>query len=357
MGNFSRNTFDPRKGYVAVHLQQGVPLVDADVNELADIARNELYAGLRAGYARVAARDGGLAVTAGPGGDDVRVSAGSAVVGGFPIVVASTLRHNVQRYADPVVATTDGVAVVTPIPLAAPPGPRTDAVYLDVFEREVTSAEDGALINPAIGIETAVRVRREVVVRVALGALDAPPPAANHAHLLLATINRTAGPITNAQIVDAKPYAPTLGPRMLSFPPLVAPLPITNATARVPWTVLGNADVPPRIIARQLANTTAEGVLALALPDGALLTELRLRGRVTTGSATTFVKLARAPLDGSATATIAQDTVVTTALLDRTIRPAVPELVDNAANQYYIHLISTGTGALDLWGGAVRYVP
>ncbi len=357
MGNFSRNTFDPAKGYVAVHLQQGVPLVDADVNELADIARNELYAGLRAGYSEVAARDGGLAVTAGPGGDDLRVSAGSAVVGGFPIVAASTLRHNVQRYANPAVAATDGVAVVTPIPLAAPAAARTDAIYLDVFEREVTSAEDGALVNPAIGIETAVRVRREVVLRVALGATAAPAPAANHAHLLLATMNRTAGPITDAQIVDAKPYAPTLGPRMLSFPPLVAPLPVPNATARVPWTVAGNPDVPPRIIARQPANTTAEGVLALALPDGVLLTELRLRGRVTSGSATTFVKLARAPLDGSATATIAQDTIVTTAVLDRTIRPATPEVVDNAVNQYYIHLISTGPGALELWGGSVRYVP
>jgi len=46
MGNFSRNTFDPVKNYVGVRLQQGVPRVDADWNELNDVARQELYDGL-----------------------------------------------------------------------------------------------------------------------------------------------------------------------------------------------------------------------------------------------------------------------------------------------------------------------
>jgi hypothetical protein len=38
MGNFSRDTFDKLKHYVGVRLQQGVPIVDADWNELEDIA-------------------------------------------------------------------------------------------------------------------------------------------------------------------------------------------------------------------------------------------------------------------------------------------------------------------------------
>lgn len=40
--NISRDTFDPSKHYVGVRLQQGVPLVDADWNEMEDIARHEL---------------------------------------------------------------------------------------------------------------------------------------------------------------------------------------------------------------------------------------------------------------------------------------------------------------------------
>ena len=45
MGNFSRNTFDPNKNYVGVRLQQGVPLLDADWNEMDDAIRNEIYSG------------------------------------------------------------------------------------------------------------------------------------------------------------------------------------------------------------------------------------------------------------------------------------------------------------------------
>ncbi|NTU85869.1 MAG: hypothetical protein HGA45_42155 [Chloroflexales bacterium] len=44
MGNFSRNTFDRLKHYVGVRLQQGVPLIDADWNELEDIRKFELQA-------------------------------------------------------------------------------------------------------------------------------------------------------------------------------------------------------------------------------------------------------------------------------------------------------------------------
>lgn len=41
-GNFSRNTFNKLKHYVGVRLQQGVPIVDADWNELEDIRKSEL---------------------------------------------------------------------------------------------------------------------------------------------------------------------------------------------------------------------------------------------------------------------------------------------------------------------------
>ena len=47
MGNISRNTFDALNQYVGVRLQQGVPLVDADWNELEDIRRFELRAFLK----------------------------------------------------------------------------------------------------------------------------------------------------------------------------------------------------------------------------------------------------------------------------------------------------------------------
>lgn len=47
MGNFSRDTFNKLKHYVGVRLQQGVPIVDADWNELEDIRKYELQAFLK----------------------------------------------------------------------------------------------------------------------------------------------------------------------------------------------------------------------------------------------------------------------------------------------------------------------
>jgi hypothetical protein len=47
MANISRNTFEKLKHYVSVRLQQGVPLLDADWNEMEDIRRFELQAFLK----------------------------------------------------------------------------------------------------------------------------------------------------------------------------------------------------------------------------------------------------------------------------------------------------------------------
>src|SRR5688572_32262185 len=47
MAVITPNTFDALKRYVGVRLQQGVPLVDADWNELEDVRKFELRAFLK----------------------------------------------------------------------------------------------------------------------------------------------------------------------------------------------------------------------------------------------------------------------------------------------------------------------
>jgi len=78
--------------------------------------------------------------------------------------------------------------------------------YLDVWEREVDSEEDDALVNPAIGLETCVRIRREWAVRVAEGALTPPNPPDDHAFYPIARLSRPAGrrTITADQISDLR---------------------------------------------------------------------------------------------------------------------------------------------------------
>ena len=69
MGDFSRSTFDQVKHYIGIRLQQGVPLVDADWNELEDIRRFEVQAFLKwfVGDGVPAGNDG-FRITAAAGG-------------------------------------------------------------------------------------------------------------------------------------------------------------------------------------------------------------------------------------------------------------------------------------------------
>ncbi|MFJ4783907.1 DUF6519 domain-containing protein [Streptomyces sp. NPDC088794] len=342
MGDFSRSTFDRVKHYVGIRLQQGVPLVDADWNELEDIRRFEVEAFLKwfvgdgvpagnDGFRIVAAAGGGVgtirltpaatgtvgssvsvdvtastaatalgftqvnrqaarglaparltgdaaqpfALTAGmtlvvsangappqtvtftasgfadlgaataaevtavinaaanrvvasagtgndffvAGGDGTPEGAGRCLTDGRDAVHEGRLAYSSQPlYANTALATAWGVPVVQE--LAAPTsGTRSDLVYLDVWDREVTSAEDDTLFDPLVGIETCVRVRREWAVRVRPGATQPPVPndtdyVSGHSYLQLARIGRQSGvtAIRPPALID-------LRPRNLQVPP------------------------------------------------------------------------------------------------------------------------------------------
>lgn len=222
MGNFSRDTFDRIKHYVGVRLQQGVPLVDADWNELEDIKKYELQAFLKwfVGSGVPQGNDGfRIAPAAGAdndfvvrGGDGTAAGAGYCLVEGWDVINESNLRYTDQPLFDnAALAAAWGVDVLPP--LTTPGGDRTDAVFLDVWEREVDSGEDGTLVNPLIGLETCVRVRREWVVRVAENASSPPAAPARHQFYHLATLRRPDGAaaILASQIEDRRLTGLTIG--------------------------------------------------------------------------------------------------------------------------------------------------
>ena len=216
MGNFSRDTFDPSKNYVGVRLQQGVPLVDADWNELNDVIRHELYQGLGTivsdgvelsssplpSFLVMASLSAGTldSVELPAIDNDFYVFPGRAIVGGQPIHLPfngaqDIIRYSTQPWTSPARANQDGVDVIPP--LTTPQDDRTDIVYLDVWEREVSSTEDTNLINDQIGIETCVRLKREVAVRVAEGIPEGtstlPHAPKGHIFMPLALLNRDDG--------------------------------------------------------------------------------------------------------------------------------------------------------------------
>ena len=159
-GNFSNDgtdTFDPRKRYVGVRLQQGVPLLDRDWNELEDMRRYEEVM-LRKRYIGNGSPDDGFRISAlDSPANDFKIATGRCLVDGFEAVNEPDTADHIL-YSDQ-----EGVA-----PLTIPSGDsRIDIVYLDVWIREVTSAEDPALENPDVNdIETCVRHKIEWRVRV-----------------------------------------------------------------------------------------------------------------------------------------------------------------------------------------------
>ncbi|MBE9570806.1 MAG: hypothetical protein IMF11_09270 [Proteobacteria bacterium] len=201
MGNFSRNTFDKLKHYVGVRLQQGVPLVDADWNEQEDIRKYELQAFLKwfvgngipknnEGF-RILAASGTSNDFDISGGDGTTEGAGRCIVEGWDVINESNLRYSSQPlYNNAALAAQWGVDPL--IPLTTPVADRVDTVYLDVWEREVDGTEDSDLINPAIGIETCVRLKREWVVRVAEGTSILPTLPSDHFFYKLASLKRPA---------------------------------------------------------------------------------------------------------------------------------------------------------------------
>lgn len=188
MGNFSRDTFkltnaihhlltgepviEPRH-YVGVRIQQGVPLLDADLNELDDIRRVEQQAiGMFFIGSGVPVGSDGFRIFSSAQVNDFAIEAGTILVDGTlvwnrsPTTYLTQPNSAIQQQTPPL---PDLPALPTLSPPAVGDGTRHDLVYLDVWEREVTHEEDGRLKDTRVGEETSVRLLREWVVRVAEG--------------------------------------------------------------------------------------------------------------------------------------------------------------------------------------------
>ena len=189
MANTSRSTFqlNRTKNYVAVHIQQGVPLVDADWNEMNDSIRHEVYDSFGLVFSNgVKPNSNDLKIE--PAGDSLTldINPGLAIVGGRLLRLWQPFRS------------TD---------LSTIPPNQTHIAYLDIWEREVNSTEDPDLIDPEIGEETCIRLKRDVEFKIASG--NQIPPSdtddgLEHFYFPLALLNRTDN---NAplQVIDIRP--------------------------------------------------------------------------------------------------------------------------------------------------------
>lgn len=242
MGDFSRDSFretqnvlndlrglsavpqDAPRHYVSVRLQQGVPLLDADWNEVEDIRKLELETLLvRAVGNGVPAGSDGFRIREAGGPNDLVIESGLLFLDGWLVYNRASVTYQAQPYQS-----APDVDPELPIPLEPAAVARTDLVYLDAWERLVEAAEDDRIVDPRIGVETAQRLERIWVVRVATieGSADPmdretiPDRREGHRYYPLATLAREpggqigAGMITDLRrthlTLDAVTYAPLL---------------------------------------------------------------------------------------------------------------------------------------------------
>jgi hypothetical protein len=182
-----------KQGYVGIYFEQGVPILDRDLNLLQDLVSAQVRS--------LVGRYIGNGLTAGGQGFEIRpaptpsggtapentflIAAGNpapgrCLVGGIEVAIPSDVLYNKQT----------GVATLK-TPTGS--GSRSDTVYLDVSLVTVDFNGDDTLRNADdVGVQTSVRVKPAWTVRVAEGSDMPPPAAAGHAHYPLARLTRPA---------------------------------------------------------------------------------------------------------------------------------------------------------------------
>jgi hypothetical protein len=138
-GDFSRSSYDEKKHYKAVLMQQGRVQVDADWNEQADIQTHQ--------------RETALGDVIGPSGVLKNHDGFKVTVSGAHLVVGPG-----RIYVDGIMCELETGSPA--LQLAPPAGTGLHLVYLDVWERHITAVEDPEIREKALGgPDTATRVQ------------------------------------------------------------------------------------------------------------------------------------------------------------------------------------------------------
>ncbi len=141
-GDFSRKTFDKEKNYSGVYLQQGRVLLDSDFNEQREITNYYLRSYIRdiIGPCGTPQKNPGFKIL--PSKSGFKIGAGHYYVDGILCVNNKEIQHSSQPYF-PITQKSESLALQ-----------KNDGiylVYLDVWERHITSLEDSELLEPALG--------------------------------------------------------------------------------------------------------------------------------------------------------------------------------------------------------------
>ena len=185
-----------------------ITFVTADFANIGAATAAEVVAKTTAGASRFAASAGAGGDFMITGGDGTTLGAGRMLVDGRMVLIETGMLYTQQPlYKNAALATLWSVAPLDSLP--PPLVNEVETVFVDVWNREVTRDEDPLIVDARIGIETAVTLRREWVVRVTPqanfpAALASRP--AGHSFYPIAAVSRAGGDphITSAMVRDAR---------------------------------------------------------------------------------------------------------------------------------------------------------
>ena len=229
VGNYTAGNYNPTKryrlnsggaGYPAAGFVKGVPLSDAELREVVDVADSFARQMVSMNFVSGASLNDGFHIVqstdpvnnfkirgnySGSGG--TYYDCGKIVIDGYIVTIKNDMEYKNQNATG---ALTDDGYTKTTIPALTTPGSnRTDEVYIDFYFAEVSAVAgseylDTSLLISGIGSPTANRVRMVRDIRVAEGAIM-PSDGFDvngiyHRYKKIATLNRLSG---NANILTA----------------------------------------------------------------------------------------------------------------------------------------------------------
>lgn len=167
MGNYSRDpqtvlTEALNDGYTSVRFQQGKPILDRELNLLADLSAPHRLAQRYIGNGVPDGSDGFRILKVDPASDNFVIQAGRILVNGYEVELAADTTYQDQPHKEK----------VAPLALTSIGG---SWIYLRVFNVEVNETQDPDLQNSGdIGFETALRERVEWEVLVSTTQINQP---------------------------------------------------------------------------------------------------------------------------------------------------------------------------------------
>lgn len=187
MAIISRDQFDETKAVQKKLWQVGVPVMDADLNEQNDV---NLERHRRVLSALLGRTDAGFVNPNWSNGSGFAIAVHNTALTVY-VVPGDAAFHLDDDHA--AIVTHAGVTELTGFSSWVGGGvSRTDIIYIDIEEKEISPADDPDIVNPLNGKETCRDIRLEYEVKIASGTSSVPTAPSGHVYRGLAKISKDA---------------------------------------------------------------------------------------------------------------------------------------------------------------------